>query len=218
MIHEMIQILQTHVLPLGAMGVFLASVTEEVIAPIPSALVMTMSGFIFVTGPVSLSTILTLIFKVALPAALGVTIGSYMVYFIARYGGKFVIEKWGKYIGLYVSDIEKLEARLSGTRKDEFLIGGARILPIVPSVAISAFCGLIEMNVVKYFVISFIGTFIRGIILGAIGWQVGNVYERYANLIGAVEDKILYLIVALVLGFIVFKYIQKKKGERALMN
>lgn len=218
MIHEMIQILQTHVLPLGAMGVFLASVTEEVIAPIPSALVMTMSGFIFVTGPVSLSAILTLIFKVALPAALGVTLGSYMVYFIARYGGKFVIEKWGKYIGLYVSDIEKIEARLSGTHKDEFLIGGARILPIVPSVAISAFCGLIEMNVVKYFVISFIGTFIRGIILGAIGWQVGNVYERYANLIGAVEDKILYLIVALVVGFIVFKYIQKKKGEGALMN
>jgi membrane protein DedA with SNARE-associated domain len=177
-----------------------------------------MSGFIFVTGPVSFSTILTLIFKVALPAALGVTLGSYMVYFIARYGGKFVIEKWGKYIGLYVSDIEKLEARLSGTRKDEFLIGGARILPIVPSVAISAFCGLIEMNVVKYFVISFIGTFIRGIILGAIGWQVGNVYERYANLIGAVEDKILYLIVALVIGFIVFKYIQKKKGEGSSMN
>lgn len=213
MIHYFIEILQTHILPLGALGVFLASVTEEVIAPIPSALVMTMSGFLLVSGSVSASSVSALIFKVALPAALGVTLGSYMVYFIARYGGKFVIEKWGKYIGLYVSDIEKLEAKLSGTRKDEFIIGGARILPIVPSVAISAFCGLLEMNVFKYFVISFVGTFIRGLILGAIGWQMGNVYEKYATYIGAIEDKVLYAIVGLVIGFVLYKYFTNKKTQ-----
>lgn len=124
-----------------------------------------------------------------------------------------MIEKWGKYIGLYVSDIEKLEAKLSGTRKDEFIIGGARILPIVPSVAISAFCGLLEMNVFKYFVISFVGTFIRGLILGAIGWQMGNVYEKYATYIGAIEDKVLYAIVGLVIGFVLYKYFTNKKTQ-----
>ena len=206
MIETLIHFLQMNILPWGAAGVFLASVIEEVIAPIPSALVMTMSGFIFISGPISSDTVFALIFKVAIPAAFGVTLGSYVVYFAAKYGGKFIIEKWGKYIGLFWTDIEKLQNRLSGTKKDELLITAARILPIIPSVAISAFCGILEMNAVKYFLISFIGVFFRGLILGILGWQVGNVYEKYAQAVSAAENMVL-LSTILALGiFIVLKY------------
>jgi membrane protein DedA with SNARE-associated domain len=206
MVENLVNLLEIYVLPWGAFGVFVASVLEEVVAPIPSALIMTMSGFIFVTGGVSFASISTLIFVVAIPAALGVTVGSYFIYFIARYGGKFTIEKWGKYIGLYSSDIEKLQNKLSGTKKDEILIGSARILPIVPSVAISAFCGIMEMNLVKYFFITLIGTFFRGLILGAIGWQVGNVYEMYADIIGSIEKIVLLSTIFGLAVFVVLKY------------
>jgi len=97
MIEYLVHFLQVYILPWGALGVFVASVIEEVIAPIPSALVMTMSGFLFVAGPISWNVVYSLIFKVAIPAALGVTLGSYVIYFAARFGGKFVIDKWGKY-------------------------------------------------------------------------------------------------------------------------
>lgn len=206
MIDYFVNFLEIYILPWGALGVFVASVLEEVIAPIPSALIMTMSGFIFVTGGVSFSSISTLIFVVAIPAALGVTIGSYFIYFIARYGGKFVIEKWGKYIGLYWSDIEKIQSKLGGTKKDEIIISGARVLPIVPSVAISAFCGIIQMNLIKYFVITLIGTFFRGLILGVIGWQVGNVYYKYADLIQSIEKFVLLSTIFVLAIFIVLKY------------
>lgn len=209
MIEGLIHFLQTTILPLGVVGVFLASVIEEVVAPIPSALIMTMSGFIFVSGSFSIDTILALLFKVALPAALGVTIGSYFVYFIARYGGKILIERWGKYIGLYWSDIEKLQSYFSGTKKDDLIIGGARVLPFFPSVAISAFCGLIQMHPLKYFAISFIGVFFRGVILGIVGWQVGNVYAQYAVLIGKLENVVLISTVVAILWFFVIKYRSK---------
>jgi membrane protein DedA with SNARE-associated domain len=206
MIEWLVNFLQTNVLPWGAWGVFLASVIEEVAAPIPSALVMAMSGFLLVSGPVSFDTISALIFKVAIPAAIGVTLGSYAVYFVARFGGRFLIEKWGKYIGLYWSDIEKMQSKLSGTRKDEILIGVARVLPIVPSVAISAFCGILEMNIFKYFVISVSGLFFRGLILGAIGWQAGNVYEKYASLFSKAESVFLVSTILFSIVFIVLKY------------
>lgn len=209
MVEGLIHFLQTNILPLGVVGVFLASVIEEVIAPIPSALIMTMSGFIFVSGSFSFDTISALIFKVALPAALGVTIGSYMVYFIARYGGKILIEKWGKYIGLYWSDIERLQTYFKGTKRDDLIIGGARVLPFFPSVAISAFCGLIQMHPLKYFVISFVGVFFRGIILGLVGWQVGNVYEKYAEFISKIESLVLISTILIFIGFIVLKYRSK---------
>ncbi len=206
MIESLVHFLQTAILPWGAAGVFVASVIEEVLAPIPSAVIMTMSGFLFISGPVSIKAILALIFKVAIPAALGVTLGSYVVYFIARFGGKMIIEKWGKYVGLYWLDIEKLQNRLSGTRKDELIIGGARILPFIPSVAISAFCGILEMNVIKYFFISFIGVFFRGIILGILGWQVGNVYEKYTHTISSIENVVLISTILAIGIFIVLKY------------
>lgn len=200
-------------MPLGATGVFLASVIEEVVAPIPSALIMTMSGFILVSGPVSLTSVSALIFKVALPAALGVTIGSYGIYFIARYGGRAIIDRWGKYLGLYWRDVEKLKAKMSGTKRDEWIIGTTRVLPFFPSVVVSAFCGILEMNVVKYFVISFIGIFFRGIILGTVGWQVGNIYEKYAKLISSVEDVILKGIVILVFAFVAFRIVKNPKNK-----
>lgn len=211
MIETLVHFLQENILPLGAFGVFLASVIEEVLAPIPSALIMTMSGFIFVPEGFSLTSVSKLIFTVAIPASIGVTLGSYFVYFISRFGGRLIIEKFGKYVGLYVSDIEKLEQKMSGTKKDELFIGLARVIPIVPSVAISAFCGIIEMNVFKYFYLTLAGTFVRGLILGGIGWQVGNVYEKYAALIQDLEKWILLSTILGLMVFVVIKY--SKRGK-----
>ena len=211
MIETLVSFLQTNILPWGALGVFVASVTEEVIAPIPSALVMTMSGFLFVSGPISWGAIHALIFKVAIPAALGVTLGSYVIYFAAKWGGKFIIDKWGKYVGLSWADIEKLQNKLSGTKRDELIIGVARIIPFVPSVAISAFCGILGMNLVRYFIISFIGVFIRGLVLGTIGWQVGNVYEKYAGVFSSMENIVLISTILAIGIFIVLKYKNRPK-------
>lgn len=211
MIETLVHFLQQNILPLGAIGVFLASVIEEVIAPIPSALVMTMSGFLLVTGPISLSSLSALIFKVAIPAALGVTIGSYAVYFLARSGGKVVIEKWGRYFGLYWTDVERLKSKMSGTKKDEWIIGTARVLPIFPSVVVSAFCGILEMNLAKYFVISFIGIFFRGIILGSIGWQAASIYEKYAELVSSLEGLVLKILVLIFALFVTYRIYKGKR-------
>lgn len=211
MIESLLIFLEKVVIPLGASGVFLASVIEEVIAPIPSALVMTMAGFLFLEGPVNMSNILALIFKVALPGAVGVTLGSLAVYGLAWWGGKQVIERWGKWIGLYWHDIEVIDARLEGSRKDELVVVVARILPIVPSVAISAICGLLRMNLVKYLYLSFIGIFVRALILGTIGWQVGNAYYRYAEIISRYEKIGLALIVVLAIVTVCFLFLRKRK-------
>lgn len=211
MIEAVVNFLQINVLPWGAIGVFFASIIEEVIPPIPSSLVMSTSGFLLVSGPFSWNTILSLVFKVAVPAAFGVTLGSYPIYFIARFGGKIIIEKWGKYVGLYWSDIEKLKNRLNGTRRDEVFIGIARAIPFVPSVAVSAFCGIVEMNIMRYFFVSFMGIFIRGLIVGATGWQVGHLYVKYAEIISIWENFVLISTVAAVAVFIMLKYKSRPK-------
>lgn len=194
----------------------MASVVEEVVAPIPSALVMMSAGFLFVIGPVDINNVLRLIFIVALPAASGVTLGSLFIYGIAWWGGKPLLIKWGKWIGLYWDDMEKLERRFKESKKDEIVIMGARVIPIVPSVAISALCGFFRMNIFKYIWLTFAGMFIRGLILAIVGWQIGNVYHRYADIISHFESIILIVVISSIAIFLMFKVFSQTKSQNKL--
>ena len=203
--------LQNAIIPLGAVGVFIASVAEEVIAPIPSALVMMTSGFLFVSGPVSIVNILRLIFFVAIPAALGVTLGSLWVYGVAWWGGRLSLEKFGKWIGLSWNDVEAMGDKFNTSKRDEIAIIGARVIPLVPSVAISAFCGFIRMNFWQYILLTFVGMFFRALVMGAIGWQVGNVYVKYAGVVSKYESVGLVIIAAIIIVVICGAFLRKRK-------
>lgn len=211
MIESLLIFLEQTIIPLGAVGVFLASVIEEVIAPIPSALIMTLSGFLFVSGPVDLYNIFRLIFLVAVPAAAGVTLGSLAVYGVAWWGGRAVLERYGKWLGLYWSDVEKFDQKLNESKKDEIAIVSARIIPIIPSVAISAFCGFVRMPFYKYLWITFTGMFVRATILATVGWQIGNVYYRYAELISSIEKYILIFVLIVIALFVTWRLLKIKK-------
>jgi len=215
MIESLIHLIQQYLIPLGGMGVFVASVMEEIVAPIPSAMVIFASGFLLVTGPLSLETFIDLLLTVAIPAALGVTIGSLFAYGIAYYAGKPVLTKWGKWLGLTWDDIERMHQKFSESKFDEWSLFAIRALPIVPSVVISAFCGLVRFPIRSYLIISFVGLLVRTTILGFLGWQVGKLYVHYAQVVALFEDVILYSVIGCVVAFIVwrvYRYQVKKRN------
>ncbi len=210
MIDSALQFIELVLIPLGVFGVFMATFLEEVIAPIPSALVLTLAGFIFLQGPFSTDLLLKLIFVVVLPSALGVTIGSFFIYGIAYWSGKPVLEKWGKWLGLSWTDVEKIQTKFDGTKKDEIILFVLRTIPIIPSVAISAFFGLVRFNVKKYFILTFLGTCIRSFILGLVGWQVGALYHTYADKISHIEKYVFLGFGLAIFAFLAYKISQKK--------
>jgi len=205
MIDFFISLIQTHLLPYGGVGVFAASVIEEVIAPIPSAFVGLAAGFLFVSGPLSLNALFQLFLTVVIPIAAGVTLGSLFVYFIAYYAGKPFLLRWGKWLGVNWSDVEKIQQKFSGTKFDEWSLVIVRSIPIVPSVVVSAFCGLIRFPIREYIAYTFLGTLVRATILGFVGWRVGEIYFKYATFIGIFEKIILGLGITAVIAFIVWR-------------
>lgn len=211
MIEAILQFIQNVLLPLGAWGVFCASFIEEVVAPIPSALVQTLSGFIFLKGTFSLAFLANLFFIVVLPASLGVTIGSLFIFALAHIFGKPILVKWGKWLGLSWNDIEKLQQKFDAQKTDEFTLFFLRAIPVIPSVAISAFYGLIRYDLKKYFLYTFLGTCIRATILTLVGWQVGALYYKYANTISRIESYVFVGIVVAIVIFIVYKLRAKKQ-------
>lgn len=211
MIETVVLFLEKVLVPYGAFGVFVASFVEEVIAPIPSAIVLLASGFIFLHGePLSLAYLSKLIFIIAIPAGIGMALGSLFIYGIAYWSGKPAIERFGKYFGISWSDVEKAEAKFTKSPADEITIILLRALPVVPNTAVSALCGLIRFPVLKYLFLSMIGLSLRALVLAVIGGQVGSIYDNYGVYLEKIENYIMFGIIFITVAIFGWLYYRGK--------
>ena len=211
MIESLLVYIQSVIYEYGAWGVFFATLIEEIIAPIPSPLVPLAAGFFLLPASISFAEIvLRGAFVIALPVSIGISIGSSLVYALGFFGGKPVIEKSKRWTGIKWQDIEKLEVRFTRGKSYEIALFILRLLPIVPGVAISGFCGVVRYPFEKFIIITCLGAFFRAFVLGIIGWQVGELYATYADMILKFEKYIILVIFSSLLSFLVYYYISKK--------
>ena len=94
MIHSLtqwiMQLLQTN----GALSVFIGVIIESIIVPIPSPLIIMGAGAILIDPAASILQSFPLIFfKIVLPGSLASTLGAYLGYGVAFWGGKPVIDR-----------------------------------------------------------------------------------------------------------------------------
>ncbi|MEK7452130.1 MAG: VTT domain-containing protein [Patescibacteria group bacterium] len=202
MIEQLTSFIQPIVTEYGALGVFLATLLEEIIAPIPSPLVPLMAGFFLLPVREGFLTIAwQALFVIAFPVALGATLGSLVVYGIGYWGGKPVIEKSKKWLGLSWGDVEKIERKLIRGRGDEFVLFALRVLPVVPGVAISGFCGIVRYPLKTFVAITFLGALARSTALGIAGWYVGSMYLVYVDVISKIENYLFAVLILLAVFF-----------------
>ena len=179
MLEQIIIQLQNIITSHGAIGLFIGGVLKEFI-PIPSTAIILGTSFLLLNGQaISISSVLSLLFVIILPISIGMTIGAIITYIPCFYIGKPIISKWGKYVSLKWEDIEKMDKKFETTTKDYIIIYILRATPIIPSIVISAFCGIIRYDLKKYIIITFLGGLTRAIVFGFIGWQFGNAIYGY---------------------------------------
>lgn len=194
----------------GAWAVFTGSILEQIVTPIPSSLVVLGSSFIIMRGTVlSAGSLEIMFFNITLPAALGVTLGSLLYYGICYKIGTPFVERAGKYMGVSVEDLENVEKRVKESKYENLFLFAARCIPVIPSIAISLFCGMIRYNPRKYVLITFSGALVQASILGIIGWQFGNFYLSISESLSFMDNLILVIIVLAVIILII-----RKKREK----
>ena len=178
----MIEDLNNIIIVFGALGVFLAFIIEELIVFIPSVLVHIPAGAIILGGEAfGFLGISKLLLIVALPSALGVTIGSLVIYFITYYGGEFALKTYGKYFKVSSQKIERVREKIASNKNTVRAITILRFLPIFPNTVVTACAGILRIKLKPYFVSTMIGIFIRATYLGAIGWSLGSLYKFVVN-------------------------------------
>lgn len=212
MIDQFVQIAEASASAYGALGVFALAIFQEIFPPLPSTLVAMVSGFLFLGGAeISGAAFWNLFVGVALPLSAGLTIGAMVIYGVVYALGRPAVERWGKYAGVSWADLEKLQSYMRRHVTDEWGLFIARALPLVPSVALNVFFGLVRWRPWMFATLTFFGTIIRALITGFIGWQVGNLYLAYASAIDRFQNIMLIAVVLVVALYLSRKKFREKK-------
>jgi len=126
---------------------------------------------------------------VILLAVLGEVLGSLAGYLIGYFGGRPLVDRFGKYVLLTHKDLDRAEAWFD--RHGEPLVLFGRFIPLLRSF-VSFAAGLAEMAMAKFVVFTVIGCAIWCTVLVLIGRSLGSSYDHvqksfsYAGVVVAV--------------------------------
>lgn len=191
----------------GVIAVMLGMVIEEVFVPLPSPVIPMAAGFLLVDAPTFIGVLLQVFFVIALPASIASVVSSYFVYGIAYYGGKPVLERYGKYIDVSWEEVRELESYFdSGNEK--YYVALFRAVPIVPLSLISGSAGLFRMDWKEYGIWSFIGMMPRNFILALVGWYVKDDFMALASRIDTLSTAIAVSVALIVGGVLVYRNVK----------
>ena len=158
----------------GYFGIGILMALESACIPIPSEIIMPFSGYLVFLDKFSL-------WSVVVVGTVGNLIGSIVAYLVGYYGGRPIIEKYGKYVLLSVNDLNKAEKWFK--RYGSISVFFSRMIPVVRTF-FSFPAGIAKMPFCKFSLYTFFGSLPWVIFLTYIGimtgenWQNIEVYFR----------------------------------------
>ena len=153
---------------LGYPGVVLMMGIESACIPLPSEIIMPFSGYLVYTGRFGL-------WEVAIAGAVGCVVGSLVAYWVGMYGGRPVIEKYGRYVLISLHDLDIADRWFA--RRGELIVFASRLLPVIRTfIAFPA--GVARMNLGRFIVYTFLGSFPWCLGLAYIGQKLGEQWDK----------------------------------------
>jgi membrane protein DedA with SNARE-associated domain len=191
---------------IGWLGVVVIMILESANIPIPSEVTMPLAGWLLVQAR-GLSAFHAFWIG-GLLGAVGCTVGSVLSYGLGAWGGRPLVERYGKYILVSDEDLERAD-RWFG-RWGDWAVFISRLLPIVRTF-ISFPAGVVRVKLLRFTVLSFIGSFIWCGLLAWGGWHFGQHWEQ---LRAAMRPFDIPILVIIVLGFAWYVVHHIRRGNK----
>lgn len=195
--------------------VFFGSFFEEVVSPIPSALIMGTAGSLALLHG---EPLWYLVFLAAF-GNIGKTFGAWFYYFLGDKLEDLLIGRLGRFFGVTHKEIENIGRRFQGHHwKDGGLLFLLRLIPFVPTTPVSIAAGIIKLDLRVFLLSTYAGNFVKDLFY---------IYAGYAGL--ASLRKIWHTIAPLKLGadiavavgiaaFLFFLYVHRGRGQRLIRH
>jgi membrane protein DedA with SNARE-associated domain len=189
----------------GYAGVFILMVLESMIMPMPSEAVMPFAGMLISDGQFTMAGVI-------LYSTLGSIVGSLISYYLGYYGGRPLVEKWGKYLLLNKHHLDVTEKYF--TKSGEITIFIGRLIPVVRHL-ISIPAGTGKMNIWKFLLFTILGASIWNGFLAYVGKELGKNWTEILKYSSAIDIVIVGLLAILFIYTAIKLYKAYKKNKAA---
>lgn len=206
MIHEILSAIGNFIINVistsGYAGVVGLMAIESANIPLPSEVIMPFSGYLVYTGQLNL-------WLAGLAGALGCVIGSAFSWWLGAWGGRPLVEKYGKYIFVSKHDLDKGERWLQ--KYGDSVAFFSRLLPIVRTF-ISFPAGIARVNLTRFLLYTFVGSYIWSLALAWVGLKLGENWEHIETYWRKFDYIILILIIAGIIWWI-WRHFKKESAN-----
>ena len=192
---------------LGYSGIVLLMAIESACIPLPSEIIMPFSGYLVSTGQMNL-------WAVGTAGAVGCVLGSLVAYWVGMYGGRPLIEKYGRYVLISPHDLDMAD-RWFATR-GEIIVFVSRLLPAIRTfIAFPA--GVARMNLKRFVIYTFAGSFPWCLGLAYFGQKLGEKWNKDDTLKTWFHrfDFLIGIAAVLLIGWWIWRHVRHLRREKA---
>lgn len=190
----------------GYAAIVVLIAVENIFPPIPSEVILTFGGFMTAATDMTVTGVI-------IASTAGSVGGAVVLYYLGSILGaermKRIVMKYGKWLRLTTDDVDKSYGWFN--KYGSWTVFFCRFIPLIRSL-ISIPAGMSRMNMLKFLVLTTIGTFIWNTVLVNLGASVGENWEDIVAVMD-VYSNIAYAVIAVLgIAFLVwFFYFRPKK-------
>ncbi|MGA1419046.1 MAG: DedA family protein [Ilumatobacteraceae bacterium] len=184
---------------LGAVGVALLVILENVFPPIPSEIVLPFAGFVAQRGD---GSVVVMIFA----ATIGAVVGALVLYGIAAVIGPdrlaMFVTRFGRWFGVKPTDLVRAEQWFDRHAVAAVLLG--RCVPLIRSI-VSIPAGFRRMSIVPFLLYTALGSLVWNTALIGAGAILGDQWERVEPYVATLQWVVIAAVALFVVRFAVGK-------------
>lgn len=185
---------------MGYGGIVLLMGIESACIPLPSEIIMPFAGFLVFKGEMNL-------WLAGLAGAVGCVVGSIPAYYLGMYGGRPVIEKWGRYVLMCPHDLDMADRWFA--KHGDITVFIARLLPVIRTfIAFPA--GVNRMNMRRFIIYTFAGSFPWCLGLAYAGQKLGENW-RGLKVYFHQFDAVIGIVLVLGLAFWIYRHTSSRR-------
>ncbi len=160
------------ILSLGVMGVFIGMFLESAYIPVPSEIILPYAGYLVYIHRANMP-------EAMLAGLLGGLFGAIFAYWIARYGGRPLVERYGRYVLIHEKQMDRADQWFRHHGDGAVFFG--RLLPGIRTY-ISLPAGVAEMPFGRFLIFTLLGALPWTLLFTYIGYVLGQKWHDIGHL------------------------------------
>jgi membrane protein DedA with SNARE-associated domain len=189
----------------GYAALVLFAFLEAACIPISSEITFGFAGVLAGEGKLNLALVIIL-------GTLAELAGSYASYAVGRVGGKPLVHRFGRYVYVSESDVDRAERFLAG--RGAWAVPVGRMLPFVRAF-ISIVAGLVRIPAGRFGILSLIGTVVYVTALSMIGYSLAGTWTKIEHGLSLFGYALFALVVVAIVGFVLYRRRQFRRETAA---